>query len=272
MKTNLSLRFAALLGETRLLSEFLSFTLRRFFQRDLSSKRRQRRAVLLIPGFGAGDFTLIPLGVRLAELGYRIFFSGIWSNLDCPVHTPSRLEKVLREANDKSRAKVSIIGHSLGGIYARELACRFPMLVERVILLGSPLRQPLESSNKLLTPIFEFWHRRCRGGFSTFAAKEVEMSPILPEPPETLLYSKSDGVVLWQSCIESGASVEAIEVSSSHCGLPYCPKAFDIVVERLAQSFRRSGSLAAIPAAGKNRLDQHIRRSHNSAAPTRQVV
>jgi pimeloyl-ACP methyl ester carboxylesterase len=51
--------------------------------------------------------------------------------------------------------KVSIIGHSLGGSYARELAWKFPDLVECAILLGSPVKDPLESSNTFLRPIFE---------------------------------------------------------------------------------------------------------------------
>jgi triacylglycerol lipase len=261
MKTNLRLGFTALLGETRLLGEFLSFTFRGFFQRTLPDSCHQRGAVLLIPGFGAGDVTLSPVGLRLAELGYRIFSTGIWCNVDCPVHTLSRLEKVLRKASSRTGAKVSIVGHSLGGIYARELACRFPNLVERVILLGSPVREPLRSSNRFLTPLFEFWHRRCAGDLSTTEAEEVEMSPVPPRPPETLIYSRTDGVVQGHSCIESGANVEAIEVSSSHCGLPYCPKAFQVIVERLAQSSRRSRSLAADPAA---RDDRPVRRIHTT--------
>jgi triacylglycerol lipase len=273
MKTNLRIGFKALLGETRLLGEFLSFTFLGFFQRAaLSNRRRQRRGVLLIPGFGAGDVTLRPLGARLGDLGYRIFFSGIWCNVDCPIHTLSRLEQALRRASSKTGAKVSLIGHSLGGIYARELACRFPNLIERVILLGSPVTEPLESSNRFLTPLFEFWHRRCAGGFSTSGSEELELSPVPPLPPETLIYSKTDGVVQWQSCIESGANVEVIEVSSSHCGLPYCPKAFRVMVERLAQSADRSGSLAADAAARNNRLPGRVRRTHTSGKVTHQVA
>lgn len=273
MKTNLRLGFADLFGETRLLGEFLSFTLLGLLQRALPNRRRHRRGVLLIPGFGVGDATLSPLAVKLEELGYRTFFSGIWCNVDCPVHTLSRLEKVLRKASHRTRAKVVIIGHSLGGLYARELACRFPNLVERAILLGSPVRDPLEGSNKFLTPLFEFWHRRCSGGLSpSSGAGEIELSPVPPRPPETLIYSKTDGVVQWQNCIESGAHVEAIEVSSSHCGLPYCSQAFNIIVERLAQSSDRNRSLTAHAAVRKNRLFRRVRTTRTSARVSRQVA
>jgi hypothetical protein len=80
---------------------------------------------LLIPGFGAGDLTLSPLGVRLRKLGYRMLFAGI---------------------------------------YARDLACRFPELVERAILLGSPVKAPLKGSNTFLRPLFGWAHRRCPAG------------------------------------------------------------------------------------------------------------
>src|ERR1700752_431710 len=125
----------------------MSFALHGLLRRTNPSARSHGRAVLHILGFLSGDYSLIPLADRLEGLGYRIFFSGIWYNVDCPVHALPRLEKVLREANYRTHAKVALIGHSLGGIYARDLACRFPHLVERAILLGSPVKDPLESSN-----------------------------------------------------------------------------------------------------------------------------
>src|SRR5260370_40800686 len=112
------------------------------FDRFLPDLRAQGRGVLLIPGFLSGDYSLSPLAARLEALGYRIFFSGIWYNVDCPFHTLPRLEQVLRKANDTTHPKVVLIGHSLGGIYARELACRFPNLGELAILWRSPVRDP----------------------------------------------------------------------------------------------------------------------------------
>jgi len=172
---------------------------------------------LLIPGFLSGDYSLSPLAATLEALGYRIFFSGIWYNVDCPFHTLPRLENVLRKANDKTQAKVVLIGHSLGGIYARELACRFPNLVERAILLGSPVRDPLESSTMFLRPVFEWWHKRRAEMVGASSGEPIiGQSPDPPRVPETLIYSKTDGVVQWQNCVESGTEVEAIEVPSSH--------------------------------------------------------
>jgi pimeloyl-ACP methyl ester carboxylesterase len=177
MKSHPRIGFADLLGESRWFGEFVSFSLSGLFHRTLPIACRPGPGVLLIPGFLAGDVSLSPLGDRLRELGHRIIVSGISSNVDCPVHTMRRLEKVLQKANHKTHAKVALIGHSLGGIYARELACGFPNLVEQVIPLGSPVKDPLESSNPLLRPFFELWHGRCAGGLST--SSDLEQSSIL---------------------------------------------------------------------------------------------
>ena len=251
----------------------MSFTLHGLFRRTNPSARSHGRGVLLIPGFLSGDYSLSPLAARLEALGYRIFFSGIWYNVDCPVHTLRRLERVLREANYKTRAKVVLIGHSLGGIYARELACRFPHLVERAILLGSPVKDPLESPTMFLRPIFQWWHRRCAEVVTGSAGEEeVEQSPNPPRVPETLIYSKTDGVVQWQKCIESGPEVETIEVPSSHCGLPYRPEVFEIIVDRLARCSEPSRSHTPTAAVPKYRPLSRLRASLASVKRSRRVA
>jgi triacylglycerol lipase len=219
--------------------------------------RRPRQlglGVLLIPGFLSGDYSLSPLAYRLGAFGYRVFVSGIWYNVDCPFHTLPRLEKILCKANDQTDARVAIIGHSLGGIYARELACRFPNLVARVILLGSPVRDPLKSPNKFLRPFFAWWHRRCASSYArSTGGEEVEPSTDPPRVPETLIYSKADGVVQWQNCIESGPQVEAIEVRSSHCGLPYCAEVSQIIIDQLAQCCEQQQSVRAVGLVSDDR-------------------
>ena len=125
-----ALRIRGLAWRNSLAGDFMFSALHGILHRTVPDARVQGRGVLLIPGFLSGDYSLSPLAARLEALGYRIFFSGIWYNVHCPFHTLPRLENVLRKANDKTQAKVVLIGHSLGGIYARELACRFPNLVE----------------------------------------------------------------------------------------------------------------------------------------------
>ena len=250
--------------------EFVSFAIDGLLHRTLPNARSHGIAVLLIPGFLSGDLSLSPLAYRLRQIGYSVFFSGIWYNVDCPVHTMPRLEKVLRKAHRKTRSKVVLIGHSLGGIYARELAFRFPNLVERVVLLGAPVKDPIESSNNFLRPLFEWAHRRCAEGVTASSQEpEVELTPRPPCVAETLIYSKTDGVVNWQNCVEFGAHVEAIEVASSHCGLPYSPQVFEIIVDRLARCSERSRSLASNTAVRKYSPLSRLRTSFTSVRRSR---
>jgi triacylglycerol lipase len=273
MKSNSAPGLGGLIGEARMFGEVTAFVLRGLLRRALPKTRRHaRRGVLLIPGFGAGDLTLSPLADRLRELGYRIFFSGIWCNVDCPVHMLMWLEKVLRKASRQTRGKIVIVGHSLGGIYARELACRFPDLVERAILLGSPVKAPLEGSNTFLRPLFEWAHRRCPGRLTAAFVPEVEMNLLPPRVPETLIYSKTDGIVQWQNCIETGAHVEAIEVQSSHCGLPFDPRAFEVIVDRLARHAERSRIVTANSALPSHRRFHRFRTSLAAIKRSQQVA
>jgi pimeloyl-ACP methyl ester carboxylesterase len=254
MKPQFLKAFCHLLRESRLFGELTSFILGRFSSGPRVMTSGRRRGVLLIPGFSAGDLSLSPLAAKLRELGQETFPSGIWCNLKCPYHTMPHLEKVLRRAKEKTGAKVVIIGHSLGGLYARELARRVPELVERIILLGSPIHEPLASPNRLLRPILEFWHRRCEDAIASLkGVAEPEVGPDPPMVPETLIYSKTDGVVHWQNCIESGAKVEAIEVPSSHCGLPFSDKVFEVIVDRLARPEPR-----VVPLARTAPLRSHV--------------
>ena len=98
MKSKPSLGFAELLGENRWFAELLSLPFYRFLDRAVAGPRRNGRGVLLIPGFLSGDYSLGPLASSLRTLGYRVFFSGIWYNVDCPDHTLPRLENALRKA------------------------------------------------------------------------------------------------------------------------------------------------------------------------------
>jgi triacylglycerol lipase len=236
LKSELRPDFSDLFSENRFFSEYLSFTLYGHFHRFLPNVRCRGRAVMLIPGFLAGDLSLGPLAGRLRELGCQVFFSGLWCNVDCPVHTMLHLEKVLRKASHKTSGKVSLIGHSLGGIYARELAWKFPELVECAILLGSPVKDPLESSNTFLRPLFELAHRRCADEFAkSTGMRNLDLTPGPLNVPETIICSKTDGIVQWQNCIESGRNIEVIEVPSSHLGLPYSSEVFAIIAARLAR-------------------------------------
>jgi len=232
------LGFTEILGEARLLGEYLRFRGDTLVDRDPQEVPANWRPVLLIPGFMAGDASLYPLGARLRSIGHKVFYAGIWMNADCPRKTLDRLKTRIHEVSLQTGRKVVIIGHSLGGVYARELARREPKLIERVILLGSPVKQPAGNTSPYLRPfvaMMKLMHGRCvEAGSDPLTSCDFELPEAPPDVPETVIYTKTDGIVEWHSCIDSGPMVECIEVDSSHCGIPLNLKAWEVMSDRLS--------------------------------------
>jgi len=142
--------------------------------------------------------------------------------------------------------KVSIVGWSLGGIYARDLALQLPDMVRSVITLGSPFASDIRATNA--TRLYEL-----------VSGESVDDIPDIREAiagdlpvPVTSIYSRTDGVVNWRtSLLRPSATAENIEVHlASHIGLGVNPAAFWAMADRLAQSegkfrhFDRSGPFA----------------------------
>ena len=229
------LNFINLLQEFRAVREFAKFAGHAWTWR-LGSRAAKGRSILLIPGFLAGDVTLYPFANWLRSRGHQVFFSGILANMDCPRRVVDRLVKIVIERYARAGEKLVVIGHSLGGIYARELGRRLPEYIEQVILLGSPIKEPHKRSNPyikmlaLLTRRIQEAGHGCSGQLATICGVHGAEAPHIPE---TLIYSKSDGVVDWASCIEDGPEVRAYEVDSTHCGLPYNLDTLRIVRARI---------------------------------------
>jgi hypothetical protein len=232
------LGFTEILGEARFLGEYLRFRGNTMVDRDPHEQPANWRPVLLIPGFMAGDASLYPLGARLRSIGHKVFYAGIWMNADCPRKTLERLKTRIHEVSLQTGRKVVVIGHSLGGVYARELARREPKLIERVILLGSPVKHPTGNTSPYLRPFvaaMKLMHGRCmETGSDPLSSCEFNLPEEPPDVPETVIYTKSDGIVEWHSCIDSGPKVECIEVESSHCGIPLNLKAWQVISARLS--------------------------------------
>jgi len=211
------------------------------------AKHGNRKSIMLIPGFMAGDTSLAPLAGLCRWLGHKTFFTGIKSNSDCPRETARLLELHLKRIHE-DEGRVTVIGQSLGGVYARELAARRPELVESIITLGSPVRMTEDSASPLLVKmaIQVARLRKLEDGCLTSSCPcGMRMSERVPDQvPTTVVYSKTDGVVHWSSCIDqSGANnVENIEVLSSHCGMGVNTDVLKIVADRLAQAPRQSAT------------------------------
>ena len=216
-----------------------------------------RKIVMMIPGFMAGDLTLAPLAKFCEWLGHKTFFTGIWSNSRCPRETILHLERNLEEIH-ASFGRVVIIGHSLGGMYALELGVRRPDLIERVITLGSPVRSVQNSCHTFvlaaarLISILRGMDHGCLTPSGTCIMNLMERYP--GEVPTTAMYSRTDGVVHWESCVDqSGATaVENIEVTGSHVGMAVNAGVYRVVADRLAmpprEQRRRCSASEATPA------------------------
>ena len=96
--------------------------------------------VIVVPGFLGSDRYLTEMHLWLRRVGYHPYFSGIGRNVDCPELLTQRLLMTVRQAHNETHQKVTIIGHSLGGMLARAVAHREPELVKQVITLGAPFR------------------------------------------------------------------------------------------------------------------------------------
>ena len=196
------------------------------------------KPVMLIPGFLAGDWTLRTPFQWLRRAGYRPRMGGVAFNVMYSEVMLRPLVEGLVELNRKTGARVALVGHSRGGVLAKVLSHRKPDLVEQVITLGSPLRDPLD-----LHPLTMAGVRAARI-YNTFryghpASVEMRFLRDLaaePRVPTTSIYSRSDGVVNWKACLRS--DVNAVEVNGSHIGLALNPDVYRILAYLLPAAWR----------------------------------
>lgn len=171
--------------------------------------------VLLIPGFGADEFLMRPVRRALTRLGYAAEDWGQGRNLGMRPTIKQELARKLESMAKRSGREVTLIGWSLGGVFARELARARPDQVRRVICLGSPINRRPDANNMM--PLF----RLVNGGRAPKLDHEgFERRKIAPPVPCAAIYSRTDGIVAWEACMEeSAANTQNIEVGGSHFGL-----------------------------------------------------
>jgi len=202
--------------------------------------------VLVLPGLIASDVSTRLLRDFLARRGYDVHGWGLGRNYGPRPGVEEAMLATLDRLHAQSGRKVSLLGQSLGGAYARLLAAQRPDAVRSVITLGSPVRGHPRATNAWR--IYEF-----ASGKSSFDAQRRQQVTQTPQVPTTAIYSRSDGVVAWQNSVEpSGRHTESIEVVSSHVGMAVHPAVLYAVAERLAQPegqwkpFERHGWRAAV--------------------------
>ena len=191
--------------------------------------RGDRHPVLVLPGLVATDGSTHLLRAFLADRGYAVQGWGLGRNVGLVPGLEAKMMERLRSLHADAGRAVSLVGVSLGGLYARELAARLPSAVRSVITLGAPVRGHPKDTN--VWRIYEM-----ASGRSVEDARIRRPRLPLDEVPTTSIYSRSDGLVAWQACVETPAARrECIEVVSSHCGLGVNAAALHAIADRLAQ-------------------------------------
>ena len=199
--------------------------------RLLRAPRGDGATVLVLPGFGAGDGSTAALRSYLRLQGHRALGWGLGTNRgDVPTLLP-RVAARVAAAAERAGAPVALVGWSLGGVLAREVARDRPGLVSRIVTLGTPV-----VGGPKYTAVAGFYRSRGVDLDAIESAVAARYAKRL-ETPVTAIYSRSDGVVSWRACIdERSLHVEHVEVETSHLGLGFSPEVYAIVAARLAGS------------------------------------
>ena len=195
--------------------------------------RGDRHPVLVLPGFTAGDLTTVPLRWQLRTWGYWAHGWRLGINLGPTTDVMEGMIQRLDALHVRHGRKVTLIGWSLGGIYARELARLHPEMVRSVITLGSPYRMTLADRSSV-SILVDRLAANFDAELALAWASEDDRVPLTV--PATSIYTRTDGVVRWHTCIDrAGDQRENIEVPGSHSGLGFNPAVLYVIADRLAQ-------------------------------------
>src|SRR3954470_55493 len=199
--------------------------------------------VLVLPGLVASDTSTRPLRAFLRTRGYAVSGWRQGRNLGLRPGVQQGMADLVRELTDTHGRKISLVGWSLGGLYARQLAKMMPDRVRQVITLGSPFAASPKATNAWR--VYEMASgRRADEEDARFGGSLAGAPPV----PTTAIFSRTDGICAWQGCREkTSATSESIEVESSHCGMGHHPAAVYAVADRLA---RREGEWAPFDRSG----------------------
>jgi alpha/beta hydrolase family protein len=178
--------------------------------------------IMVIPGFVANDRTTLGLQRALAAAGYRVTGWGMGLNTGVKPDTRERIAERIEAFG--GGGKVILVGWSLGGVFAREIAKLRPELVEKVITLGSPFSGDMRANN--------VWRL-----YEWVAGHPVDDPPIdtdlaeKPPVPTLALWSRRDGIVSIRSARGlPGESDRQVECRCSHMGFGVSGRAYPSII------------------------------------------
>jgi pimeloyl-ACP methyl ester carboxylesterase len=193
--------------------------------------RGDGHVVLVLPGFTASDLSTSLLRSYLRRQGYDSRGWALGRNLGYSAQLELRMARRLQTLHWRSGRKVSLVGWSLGGIFARELARRHPDMVRQVITLGSPFAATPRATN-----VWRLYERVTGQPVESIDPELMRRMREPPPVPSTAVYSRSDGIASWRACREPEAPhTDNVRVPGSHCGLGHNPWAAYVIADRLAQ-------------------------------------
>lgn len=211
------------------------------------------RGVLLIPGFLAGDGSLATMTRWLRDADWRTKRAGIRANISCSESACARLEERLERLADATGDRVAIVGQSRGGVFSKALAARRPDLVSGVVALGSPVRSQLAVHPLVLAqvgvvaalgsgPMRGLISWSCLRGACCERFRAALEGPFPADVGYVSVYSRTDGIVDWRSCLDPEAA--CVEVRASHCGMSLSADTYRAIAGSL-WSFGRAAARTA---------------------------
>ena len=210
-----------------------------------TATRGSGQPVIVLPGLGGGDRSTLAIRRYLSFLGYQTHGWNRGRNMRPAGADVEPVAAQIRSLHRATGRPVSLVGWSRGGVIAREASRLAPEAVRMVITLGSPFAAPAA------TNILSSWRLITGESFLAPNAEQLLRLAIPVPVPSTSIYSRADGVVAWQACLEvEGPNRESVEVRGSHIGLGFNPTALWVIADRLAQPLGtwapfRPGALAA---------------------------
>jgi pimeloyl-ACP methyl ester carboxylesterase len=192
----------------------------------------------------------------LRRTGHHTRRAGIRSNVDCSSASVERLAERLECLAEKTGQKVAIVGQSRGGNLAKVLAVRYPELVSGIVTLGSPQLDPFDVHPLVRMHVYAvgtlgslgvrgLFKHQCKTGKCCERFWKELAGPVPRDVGYLSVYSKSDGIVGWRSCLDPAA--EHLEIDASHVGMAVAPRAYRAIAQALSE-FR-----AADPGPGRRR-------------------